>query len=40
MQEFLSIFLQTAEALRAMHKMGYVHCDLKPNNILWTKPGK
>lgn len=32
----LSIFRQTALALRALHLGGYVHCDLKPNNILYN----
>ncbi len=27
-------FIQTAAGLAAMHALGYVHCDLKPNNIL------
>ena len=29
-----SVFLQTAEALAALHAQNYVHCDLKPNNIM------
>lgn len=32
--EALSIFIEVAEAMHALHQMGYVHCDLKPNNIL------
>jgi serine/threonine-protein kinase len=32
--ERVSVFARTAEALAALHAMGYVHCDLKPNNIL------
>ena len=28
------IFIQVAEALGNLHQLGYVHCDLKPNNIL------
>ena len=39
MDEFLNIFIQTAEGLKAMHRMGYVHCDLKPNNILMDDSG-
>jgi serine/threonine-protein kinase len=35
----LSIFIQTAEALDALHALGYVHCDLKPNNILVSNEG-
>jgi eukaryotic-like serine/threonine-protein kinase len=27
-------FMHVASGLRAMHQLGYVHCDIKPNNIL------
>ena len=30
----VDVFVQTAKSLEALHQMGYVHCDLKPNNIL------
>ena len=30
----LDCFLQVSNGLAALHAMGYVHCDLKPNNIL------
>jgi serine/threonine protein kinase len=30
----MEVFVQTADALGALHALGYVHCDLKPNNIL------
>jgi len=33
-------FIQVAEALRAMHQLGYVHADLKPNNILRNADGR
>ncbi len=33
------IFHQTALALVALHQQGYVHCDLKPNNILVSAAG-
>lgn len=32
----LRVFIHTAEALRAMHAAGYLHCDLKPSNILYN----
>ena len=35
----ISIFIQTAEALDALHALGFVHCDLKPNNILVSNEG-
>jgi serine/threonine-protein kinase len=33
-------FARTAEALGALHAMGYCHCDLKPANILLGAGGK
>jgi len=30
----IEVFLQVASGLSAMHRMGYVHADIKPNNIL------
>lgn len=32
----LHVFGKTAHALRAMHSAGYIHCDLKPSNILYN----
>ncbi len=35
----VEIFLHVAAGLQAMHRHGYVHADIKPNNILLTKGG-
>ena len=29
--EIIDAFIQTAHGLKAMHVMGYAHCDIKPN---------
>lgn len=33
----VEIFEQTADALAAMHEAGYIHADMKPNNIVITE---
>ncbi|HXE53404.1 MAG TPA: lipopolysaccharide core heptose(II) kinase RfaY, partial [Tepidisphaeraceae bacterium] len=38
--EIVNAFIQTAQALHALHALGYVHCDLKPNNILRDSRGQ
>jgi serine/threonine-protein kinase len=40
LQQLLSVFVQTTRALDALHGMGYVHCDLKPANILLARTGR
>ncbi len=37
--ESLDRFIQVGQALEAMHAEGFVHCDLKPNNILLRSDG-
>jgi serine/threonine protein kinase len=34
MNVLVDVFHQTAAALGALHQQNYIHCDLKPNNIL------
>jgi serine/threonine protein kinase len=35
----VDVFIQVAEALASLNDKGYVHCDLKPNNILVDTTG-
>lgn len=37
--ETVDTFIGAANGLSAMHQMGYVHCDIKPNNILRDAQG-
>ena len=34
LSSLIKIFVQVAQGLSAMHRLGYVHADIKPNNIL------
>lgn len=37
--DILLVFRMIATGLNAMHEAGYVHCDIKPNNILMSREG-
>lgn len=37
--DILLVFRMIATALNAMHQRGFVHCDIKPNNILISNEG-
>ncbi|MGD8452756.1 MAG: serine/threonine-protein kinase [Phycisphaerae bacterium] len=39
LDEIVSVFIQVAEGLHAMHLAGFAHADIKPNNILVTGDG-
>jgi serine/threonine-protein kinase len=38
--DIVDTFIQAAQGLKAMHGLGYAHCDLKPNNILRSDSGQ
>jgi serine/threonine-protein kinase len=37
--DVLLVFRMVATGLNAMHQQGYIHCDIKPNNILINESG-
>lgn len=37
--DIIQLFIRVADALHAMHRAGYAHCDIKPINILLTGDG-
>jgi len=37
--DIIDTFIQATQGLRAMHQLGYVHCDIKPNNIIRNDDG-
>ena len=37
--DVLLVFRMVASGLQVMHREGFVHCDIKPNNILISKTG-
>lgn len=34
--EMLDVIAETAESLHSVHQAGYIHMDIKPENILWS----
>jgi len=37
--DVLLVFRMVASGLQAMHQQGFIHCDIKPNNILMSESG-
>ena len=40
LMDIVNTYLQVAQALKHMHSVGYIHCDLKPNNIIRNDRGE
>jgi eukaryotic-like serine/threonine-protein kinase len=40
LRQTVDIFIKTGHALEGLHKAGFVHCDLKPNNIMFGALGE
>lgn len=38
--QLIDVFMQTARGLSALHRLRFVHCDLKPHNILVSPDGQ
>ena len=38
--ENIDTFIQVARGLKALHELGFVHCDMKPNNIIRSDSGE
>lgn len=39
LDELLDVFIQIAAGLQALHKQGFAHADIKPNNVILTDGG-
>jgi serine/threonine protein kinase len=39
-RQIVDIFLKASKAIEGLHKVGFVHCDLKPSNLLVNQAGQ